>query len=288
VLFRGLALSTALSNELSTGAVNGQTVSLYKGRLDHPSAEATITRGEPLEQVPWWVPEGMEDEPGHLTETVGMTGGFTPTIGSALAFGPVILFLDGVSGSRVRYSYRYFNNTPGALAWVYGDNIEGEIRAEDEGLVGLTSMGSGGPVVWRWGRDDLERDAMTYEDEDEVLVPTAKVDIGRSLETVMLVLEARRTPASMLATFEEYSAGFGSGEDVSRWSTGEVLGTLHEEIERRSAVDIPEMWTLNLSTTCLEKMGRIQPDGFDYAYDGEIIYDEHSAVPDRLLGGQWG
>lgn len=287
MLYRGVSLTKALSVELATGIVSGHTVSLYKGRLDTPNPNAHVSRGTPVEELAWWKPEGMEDEDGYFTETQGVTGGFTHTVGAAIGFGPIVMYFDRLgSGGRINYNYRYFDATPGALAWVYGDNIEGEVRDQEHGLIGLTSMGDSGPVVWRWGEDELRRDAMQYQDEREALVWDDEVDISRTLSTVAIVLEGRRTPTQMLANFDGYHAGYADeGENTARWSTEKTLATLHDEFRSRAGVDIPELWTINLNSTLMEKFARVPESAFDFAYDGEAIYDEYDAVPTRLLGG---
>lgn len=292
-LYRGTSLSKANEEEFYDGRIDGFTANIYRGRLDTESPNATQPRGVSLQSLPWWTDGGRVEDP-ILREEQGVTGGLTNVIGTAIGFStgvPLVIYLKESSlngtGHRVRYGYDWFDANPGALAWVYGESVDGEVRTEREGLIGLTTMGEGGPKVWVWGDRDLDSSTKTYEDEREVLVMEDHIDITGAIESVVVMLEGRRTPTQALAAFDGYHAGFGDADetDTSRWAEERVFSTLHDEVQREAAMALNDLWILDLRTQMMGSFREIPPDTVDAAYDGETVYDGPDAIPGYLLGG---
>ena len=288
--YRGTSLSSAITGELGSGRIDGYTANIYRGDLDTVTPQATVARETPVDQLPWWTPKG-EDRP-YLTETQGITGGLTQLIGTAVGFStgvPVVLYLreSGLNGTPtpVRYGYDYFDSIEGAAQWVYGESVTGEVRTVEDGLIGLTTTTADGPVIWEWGQRDLNESLRVYEDEREALVLADHIDIAPACAAVAIVLEGRRTPAQALATFDGYHAGFGSdGTDISRWSETEQLEQLHEEVQSAVPATIPDLWTINLTSTIPGRVNDLQFRAFDYAYQPGRGRLNHGETPDHLLG----
>jgi len=293
-LYRGTSLTAANNEEFANGRIEGYEVNIYRGRLDMFDPQETVARGTSIKDVQWWKPKG--EDRGYLKETQGVTGGLSDIIGTAIGFSsgvPLVLYLNrralNGTGAKIRYGYDWFDHYEGALAWVYGRSVSGEIRTMDNGLMGLTTETPQGPQVWEWGHRDLNGAAMAYEDEQEVLVMDDHIDIAGACESVALILEGRRTPTQALATFDGYHAGFGGdGEDTSRWRTERVLDTLHHEIQQNSAMRIDDLWTINLTTAMLEKANVVPRNSFDFAYNGTRVIENYDAVPSYLMGAAGG
>lgn len=289
--YRGTSLSSAVEEELGDGRIDGFEANIYRGELDMHDPQATVTRGTPVEDIQWFTPEG--EDRGYLTETQGVTGGLTNLLGAAIGFAsgvPLVLYLrrSALNGTAatVRYGLDWFDGHEGALAWVYGRAVDGEIRTPTEGLMGLTTMTESGPEVWEWGHRQLDATAMTYDDEHEAVVFADHIDIADACESVAITLEGRRSPAQALATFDGYHAGYGADRetDISRWSDEELLATLHREVRAAVPQPINDLWTLNLSTHVMESVRAVPEEAFDFAYsDGQFLRD-YDAVPDYLLG----
>lgn len=289
-LYRGTSLSAANEEEFGDGRIHGFEANIYRGEFQPEGLHSTIARGTPLDDLPWRRPD--PDMTPYLEEDQGVTGGLTNVIGTAIGFStgiPLVLYLRESSlnggGRPIRYGYEWFNATPGALAWVYGTSVSGEIRGVNEGLLGLTTMTESGPQVWEWGKRDLDGAGMAYEDEREVLVMDDDIRVAGSMESVALMLEGRRTPTQALATFDGYHAGFGDdGVDTSRWPARQVLETVYDEMHAKAEVSLPDLWIVNLSTSIMGSMPRIPEEAFDFAYNGRAVIEDYDAVPDHILG----
>lgn len=284
-------MKAALDEELGRGVVSGHTSTEYRGELDMHNPDATVARGTPVDEIQWWLPD--PDAQPYMTKEHGVTGGLTSTLGAAIRFSnppiPMVFYLKerGLNGTPtpINYSYDWFDSHPGGLDWVYGESVSGEVRTLSEGLMGLTTETETGPEVWEWGRDDLQRTAMTYEDESELLVFSDHIDISPCCDGVAIILQGTRNPQTAIAGFDGYHAGFGSdGQDVSRWSDERILETIHAKVREESAQPIDTLWTINLTSTLMESMREIPPEIFDYAYDGSRMIEEYDEVPQWLLG----
>lgn len=294
-LYRGTSLSQANEEEFADQRIDGDTSTLYKGRLDMHNPHATVPRETPVQDIDWYRPDGVDPEDAYLTDQQGVTGGVTGTIGTAIQFTdgiPIVLYLResalNGTGVGVRYNYDFFDAHPGALAWVYGRSVSGEVHAEDEGLIGLTTQTAGGPAVWEWGRVNLNQEAAVYEDEREVLVFEDSIDIAGACAAVAITLEGRRTAKQALATFEGYHASpFADASDgnVNRMRDSDVLPALHSAFHGESAMQIDNLVTINLSKSIMGRLHQIPEGAFEWAYtdtSGFVGYDE---VAPFLLGG---
>lgn len=289
--YRGVSLADANKDEFNDGRIEGYVYDIYKGRLDMDNPQSTVARGTKVEDIQWWMPEGHEGDV-FLTEERGVTGGLTDVIGTAISFTgppvPIVMYLrkDGLNGkaSPVQYRYDWFDNFPGGLAWVYGETIDGEVRAMEEGLMALAVDAEGGPEVWVWGHDDLHGEGMVYTDEREVLVADDHIDIASALETVVVMLDGRWNVNNVLSVFDGYHSGYGEGRDVREMPTAEALDALHGEVRGASNMPLPDLWTINLGTQIKGKVREVPPDALEYAYDGSSMYTDASEVPGYLLG----
>lgn len=290
-LYRGTSLSDANREEFAYGRIDGFTADIYRGKIAEEGLNKTVTKGTPLDELPWWTPE-PGDQP-YMAQEQGVTGGLSNIIGTGIDFAhggvPIVLYLNeralNGTGQRVRYQYDFFDSVPGTLAWVYGSNIKGEIHDMDAGLVGLVSQGEDGPVVWAWGQDEIQQWSYQYESEHEVVVLDSSIDISDAVEAVAIILEGRNTPAQALGTFDGFHAGFGSDAvDVSRWSTEQQLEVLHKEVRREAATNLDNLLTINLTTNVVEKVSTIPKQGFDYAYSESWGFLDYEDLDPALLG----
>jgi hypothetical protein len=288
-LYRGVTLEQALVNEFGKGEISGVESMVYSGRLTEDSDSIHAARGTPLEELPWWVPEGSEDK-GYHGEATSVTGGVTDRIGTAYNFSggiPLVLFLDerSISAAQIRYDIRSFDGMEGVFPWVYGESVNGEIRDMEEGLVGLTTMTETGPAVWRWGRETLKRDAMQYEDERELIALSDGIPVEGPLEDVVIPAQGRQGPNRLLADFDGYYSGYRDQDatDVSQFSTEEAAARLRDEVAATLPDWAPDVWVVGLEKSMLEHFWEIHEETFGWAYDGERMYD-YSTVPDRFVG----
>lgn len=277
-LYRGTSLSSANSEEFGTGRIEGTTATIYKGRLDAENPHSTVARGTPLEEVPWWRPEPDYEGRLWLEEQQGVTGGLTDAIGAAISFAsgiPIVLYFstDGLNGrdAPVQYTRDWFDGFPGALSWVYGQSVSGEIHAQEEGLIGLTTETEDGPQVWVWGDRDIESAARQYQDEREALVFADHIEVERALEAVGIWLEGRLGPKNVLAEFDGYHTGYGGDDevDISEWPDARVVRHLHEEVRAAAAMDLPPLATVDLNTTVMENVYEVTGEQVDVAYTEE-------------------
>lgn len=292
--YRGTSLTAASEQELATGEVSGFTTTLYKGEFRSQYPDAAVARETPVRDLPWWTPEGHEGT-GYITETQPVTGGLTNTLGTAVGFArgiPLVFYIDqsAVRGGPVQYRKDYFDAQPGALAWVYGDNISGEVRSPQGDLYGLVSETSTGPVVWRWGVDQLRTDARQYQDEREVIALTDAISLPRTASAVALVFEGPRTPQTVLANLDGYHAGWGDEDevDVTRWSDEEVLAELHAIVRNSGEYVPPRIYSVGLGVRLMEKFANIPLDGVSFTYDGQELVDGPDGVPEWVFGPDGG
>lgn len=294
--YRGTSLRDAREKELQDGMKDGFTFNIHKGRLDMHDPQSTVAAGTPLEEIQWWTPEG--EDRGYLTEQQGVTGGFTHTFGSAVGFAagdvPLVFYFTpgGFNGTdrTIRYTYDFFDSTPGALAWVEGvgkGSATGEIHAMDEGLMGLTIEGAPGhyQLDRHWGHEDMRSLARRHEGETEVVMMESEADVQAAMDTVAVFLEGLHEPGRALAAFDGYSSGFGDpGEDVSRMGDEELLSNLHAEVRAASNIPLPDLWTVSVDTRVMDDVPNVAPRDVDIAYDGTTVYEDGEDIPQYLLG----
>lgn len=292
-VYRGVALSEANEQEFGEGKILGHETNIYRGRLDTDNPQATVVRGTPLEELPWWDDGGRVEDP-ILEEEQGVTGGLASNIGTAIGFSggiPLVLYLKegGLNGtaSKVRYDLNWFDGAEGALSWVYGKSVNGEIRTEDEGLIGLTTMAESGPQVWVWGEDELSTSAMTYEDEREALVFDDHIDIEPALDTVATFLEDQRGPKQALDAFEGYTAvpSVYDGEDITEWSQRKATETFYREVKQAADHPLDDYWVVVLNATVHSASREVEGEYLEYAYDGDRFVEDAADLPPHLLGG---
>lgn len=292
MLYRGTSLTAANAAEFGIGKTTGFEANIYSGRLDTETPNAHRPRGMPIDELPWWTPDETVEK-GYLTETQGVVGGITPNLGTAIQFSegiPIVLYLDesAASPARVSYNYQWFDSMPGALAWVAGGQVDGEIRTHDEGLVGLSTTGENDqPLVHSWSQDDMQSKSVQYVDEREWLVFDESVDVSGAIEAVATVIESSRGPKSVLAGMDGYHAGYRDYPDkvdVSEYSDREALLQIHTEISDQFATPIDNYWVVLLSSRLLEGFESVPADTFEVACDGQRCVTEVSDLPGYLLG----
>jgi hypothetical protein len=272
-MYRGGSLSGFNDSEFVTGEIKGREFTIYKGEIRDPPAE--VPKGTPVDQLPWWSPEGFEDEP-YFTETAGVTGGVTYNIGTAINFGsglPMVLFLNesNFSCSRVSYGYDFADSVPGAAAWVLGDFTEGEVRTPEHGLLGIVESGESGPQIGDWGKRAITTGLQGFVEERECLVHSSSINVDRSLDHVVSYVTPSAIPRYVRGT---------SVNDSPRDVVPELWGSIVADAVRDIA---DEFWVAALNTTLLEQVREIAPRAIDFAYDGERVYDS-GEVPEFILG----
>jgi hypothetical protein len=289
-VYRGSSFKKLQGQEFSTGEIEGHTASIFRGRLDTETPHATVPRGTPVEDLPWWVPEGIEDK-GYVVEEKGVTGGLTRTLGTAINFGPVVLFLNQRdmrhTPVQVSYNYGFFDGYEGALSWVKGGNVGGEIHTEEEGLIGLVTETETGWTVTDWGKNQMEVLSMRHTDERELLAAQDSISVDRSLESVGMYLQSRRSVTRMLADQPGYHSGTrrGDGIDASAMDESEAARRLHELIQGRANRHLPDFWLVVLNSKMMEHFHEVPEGTFEYATDGTSIVADRARVPGHLLNG---
>lgn len=291
-IYRGLTLDEANESEFPDRVIRGAEYDIYYGRLEGQKPDATIARLTPVEELSWWDDGGRVDDP-ILRKTQGITGGMTHTIGTAIGFSgdiPIVLCLDesALNGSAMPVDYRrsWFDSVEGALAWVQGGQISGEVRTEDEGLIGLTTDTEFGPAVWEWGRDRVRATSMQYYGEHESIVRSSSVDIEGALMDVVTYLESQRSPKQVLSLFEKYTASprYEDGIDISEWSDEEIMRALYQSIRDRANDPLENYWLVVLDSVIMDDVWQIPRDTFVRAYDGSSFYTDPDDIPPHLLG----
>lgn len=293
-IYRGTSLSAAAEQELGEGYIEGFEYDVYTGILDKNDVDSTEPRGTLVEDLPWADPEGNPGEP--LRQTQGVTGGMSNRLGTAIGFSggvPIVLYLaEGrLNGQtvQVRYNYGWFETYEGALPWVEGSPVTGEIRDQEAGLVGIFTDNDGERRVWKWGTDELQQSVWAYDDEREYLVFTDRVDISPALTGVVVWLEGGRTVTQALSALSGYHGGFGGFDagdatDVSSWSDEKKYRTLHEEVQKRSNHRIGNLYTVLHGQHVMNSVSTIPSDGFVEAYDGDRIIEDQSELPRWVFG----
>lgn len=290
-LYRGTSLTGENQSVYEDGIREGITANIYKGELDTEYPQQTQPRDLPIEELPWWKPEG--EHRGYFTEQTGVTGGLTHTLGTAIGFSTgikTVLYLRerdlNGTGITVRYGYDFLDSVEGAATYIFGDSIDGEIRTINDGLIGLTTMGDQGPKLWYWGKDDINSRVMGWQDEREVLVLDDHADLGRALESVAIFGENQVTANRLLANMDGYYSGYGSdgGIDVSGLDHRQAARHLHDAYQSEAKRDLADLWYIYLDKTILGDFGHIPEDTFGFAFDGDEFYEERSSVPAHLLG----
>lgn len=296
--YRGTSLTDAADRELGTGRLDGATFTMYKGEIREPDRSKTIPRGTPVADLPWWTPEGHpEDDAGHRTETVAVTGGLTHTLGTAIGFAtglPLVFYYDRSALGRsmaVSYDEAFFEDVPGALAWVTGAGTTGEIRSFQGDLYGLTRAPSEPSVdaaVDEWFGTGLRTRARRHRDEREVLVRESSIDVAQACEAIAIVTEGGIDPQTVLAQQDGYHAGFGDADatDIARWSDEEILAELAQMVRDAAQGKSPTVYGIGLDTRMMEKFPGVPDDDIAWVYDGDRVSDDPNAVPGFLLGDQ--
>jgi hypothetical protein len=294
LVYRGGDFVTGFRRELQDGRLRSSPVSVYSGLLEMGDVNQTVPKTTPLDELPW-SERGGGPKP-YTEDTYPVIGGISRSITTAVGFSrglPMLAYLDRASLppelSEVAYDLRYFNSTPGALAWVVGDLIDSEIRDVERGLVGLSLDAEYGPAVWEWGQSDLRYAARLYSEERELIALTESMDIRPAIKGIALMLEGRLTAKGVLDSERSLLYGnSGAGPaSLARVPQLEVLDTLYSAIERLTTIPIPEMWIVSLTRGGLPKgESSIPTDAFEYAYDGSQQYRDPDAIPQYLLGGE--
>jgi hypothetical protein len=289
--YRGTSLSAANAEEFANGRIEGTETTVYAGELLDDWRQYGVTAGHSLEDVPWWSPEGEDRQ--YLQSDVGVTGGLTTSIGTAIGFSngiPTVLYVNErkLNGrdSPVRYGKDYFDSMKGALGWVTGASVSGEIHDRTDGVVGLTTETEEGTVVKYWGTREMANRARQHQDEFEALVFEDHIDIVDAMDSVGLWMEGAVGPRNVLNSFDGYSTYSEGGDDVdfSEWLLSDILDALYREYRRRAATDIEDLWLFNLDTTLMGSYTEVPVGDVAWAYDGSVLYQDMDRVPDYLLG----
>lgn len=279
-LYRGASLSQFNQQEFATGEIAGGTYTVYRGTQPREGGMPSVQPGTPIEDVPSWSPEGEDRK--WMVDKVGVTGGLTGNIGTAVTFGggvPMLLYLDEsrTSASRLQYTRRDFNTMPGALPHVTED--DGEIRYFDdnheEQLVGLLREEPSGMEVHRFGIDAMERESQQYNREGEWVHRSESLDISRALDGTATFIQ-RRQLGSMLDAL---------GFEEADMSEAEMMRVAHSAVISDAQMDITPYWLVLLDSQMLEQFPVFEEEWIDRAYDGDRVRSADE-VPAWVRGGE--
>lgn len=265
-LYRGASLSQFNEQEFRTGEIAGGTYTVYRGTQPREGGMPSVQPGTPLEDVPSWTPEGEDRK--WMVEEVGITGGITDNIGTAVVFGggvPMLLYLDEsrTNAMRLQYTRRDFDGIPGGLPHV--NEEDGEIRyftpENEERLVGLVRDAPAGPEVHRFGYDEMEMEAMQHGREHEWVHQDTSLDISRALDGTATFIQ-RRGLDSLLSAL---------GFEQEGLTDAQIMRIAHSAIIKEANMDITPYWLVLLDSVMLEQFAEFEEDWIDMAYDGEMI-----------------
>jgi hypothetical protein len=286
-LYRGTNLEEANEEEFADGRVSPSTVPIQS--IDFPETETALNYHN----------QALVNHQDLLTgsDTVSVTGGFTPSVSSALKFGRrtsppgIVLVLDRTRIPEevvpIEYDVSWFNDNPGVLAHTMSVE-EGEVR-EDGRLVALLLNADTKLTLNNPRGRGLEYQATkpTNVDEKEAVAFADGVDISNAIEHVVVYRAvrdgSRYTMRSSLTTLGTYSMRGGmlrnlvTSENVANSSEDNaVVKLLYDEVADRMEYPTDALMVVGVRRfdEIVRDMVGVRRRNFVLSYDGTSVnYD---------------
>jgi hypothetical protein len=283
-IYRGTNLAEANEEEFADGRVAPSTVPIQS--IDFPPTETALNYHN----------QSLLNHGDLLTgsETVSVTGGFTPSLSAALKFTKrvnppgVLLILDRTRIPEqlvpIEYDLSWFNDNPGALAHTMSVE-EGEVR-EDGRLVALLLNADTKKTLNNPRGRGLEYQATkrVNADEKEAVAFADGVSISNAIEQVVVYRAVRsgelytmRNTLEKLGPYSNRKMGLYStdtGDQVANTSDDNtVAGLLYDEIAERMMYPSDALMIVGvrgLNEIVKERTG-VTEQNFVLSYDGTSV-----------------
>lgn len=277
MLYRGTTVENDRLDTASESRVQGKTFDILSGWMDQDALMGDY-EGEFAHELPWDVPDGIEDD-GFMVKQKSITGGFTELLSKAVQFAggggswPVTLYFDSLTNAtRVMYDHGSFEAFEGLAPWVDG-NADGELRV-NENLVGIVDEETDGYRVTDWGHsvgDQYRR----YSDEHEAVVFSDSVSLDGQVDHMATFTHS---PFDLLATLSERDTRQGAREKGREYALTELQKIGNAELD----IDAP-FWIIGSSGVILDTFWEFEESMVEGAA-GPNGYVEYGDIPDHLLG----